>query len=89
MAKHNILHRDLKPENMIFRGEGGVSDSPLVIADYGLATYQQEPDVIFTKCGTPGYVAPEIIFYKDGTPLYGTIVDMFSVGVVLHVLLLN
>jgi serine/threonine protein kinase len=37
----------------------------LKIVDYGLATFQHEENVIFTKCGTPGFVAPEIITYDE------------------------
>lgn len=60
----------------------------LKIVDYGLATFQNDSHIIFTKCGTPGYVAPEIIVYDSGNhPFYNVNVDIFSVGVILHLLL--
>lgn len=57
--------------------------------DYGLATFQHEEHVIFTKCGTPGFVAPEIITYDEKEPIYKVNVDVFSVGVILHILLVG
>lgn len=59
---HNlgILHRDLKPENIILREKGQFED--LVIADFGLADYyKKDGKYLFTRCGTPGYVAPEVL----------------------------
>jgi serine/threonine protein kinase len=44
------------------QGDGG---SGLKLVDYGLATYQHEKHIIFTKCGTPGFVAPEVINYDE------------------------
>lgn len=55
MHSKKIMHRDLKPENLIFRQEG-VWDC--VIADFGLAEFSTEPEYLFVRCGTPGYVAP-------------------------------
>lgn len=58
------------------------------LVDYGLATFQSDPVIIFTKCGTPGYVAPEIIMYDAATqPFYNVSVDVFSAGVILHIML--
>lgn len=55
-----ILHRDLKPENIILRKKGELED--LVIADFGLADYyKKDGNYLFTRCGTPGYVAPEVL----------------------------
>jgi serine/threonine protein kinase len=57
--------------------------------DYGLATFHSEKHVIFTKCGTPGFVAPEIITYDEKEPIYQLNVDTFSVGVIMHILLVG
>ncbi len=38
--------------------EKGKGDKGLKLVDYGLATFQHEKSIIFTKCGTPGFVAP-------------------------------
>ena len=33
----------------------------IVLADFGLACNADEPQYLFTRCGTPGFVAPEIL----------------------------
>ena len=55
------MHRDLKPENILIRSPGESYD--IVIADFGLATFCDIKDIIFKRCGTPGFVAPEILKY--------------------------
>ena len=39
------------------------------------------------RCGTPGYVAPEVVNIKDMKAKYDPICDLFSVGVIFHILL--
>jgi calcium-dependent protein kinase len=80
------MHRDLKPENLIFRQEGSWD---CVIADFGLAEFSDEKDYLFVRCGTPGYVAPEVINIKDMSAKYEPICDMFSLGLIFHILLLG
>ena len=72
------MHRDLKPENLILRDENCFE---IVIADFGLASYKIK-DLLFKRCGTPGYVAPEIL--DDGD--YDEKVDIFSAGVIFYIL---
>lgn len=36
----------------------------IVLADFGLACFLNEDNLIFKRCGTPGFVAPEILAYK-------------------------
>eukprot|EP00828_Plagiopyla_frontata_P040678 TRINITY_DN557_c0_g2_i3.p1 TRINITY_DN557_c0_g2~~TRINITY_DN557_c0_g2_i3.p1 ORF type:complete len:458 (+),score=63.96 TRINITY_DN557_c0_g2_i3:74-1447(+) len=74
-----IMHRDLKPENLILRDENCFE---IVIADFGLASYKTK-NLLFKRCGTPGYVAPEIL--EDGE--YDEKVDIFSAGVIFYILL--
>lgn len=78
------MHRDLKPENLLFRKEG---DLDCVIADFGLAEFSEAPEYLFVRCGTPGYVAPEVINIKDMTTKYHPICDIFSLGLIFHILL--
>ncbi|XP_021351307.1 dual serine/threonine and tyrosine protein kinase-like [Mizuhopecten yessoensis] len=69
--KKNLIHRDLKPSNILLQG------SRAKIADVGLT---KETDLITgTLAGTPAYIAPEVILTK----LYGTEVDIYSLGVLL------
>jgi len=39
------------------------------------------------RCGTPGYVAPEIANLKDKRVKYGVACDIFSLGVIFHMLI--
>lgn len=62
LQEKGIMHRDIKPENILFEDKDSLDknngEHGLKIVDYGLATFHSEPTIIFTKCGTPGYVAP-------------------------------
>ena len=75
----NIMHRDIKPENIILSNEE--DDCSVKIADFGLATFDTD-NLIFRKCGTPGYIAPEIL----ADIKYDTKVDVFSLGALLYLL---
>ena len=79
--KKNVVHRDLKPENLILAYKD--NDYDLRIADFGLASFVKEGELLTLRCGSPGYVAPEIL--EDVG--YGVQSDIFSAGVILHVLL--
>lgn len=63
------MHRDIKPENILFHKKNSLDEGDgstgLKIVDFGLATFQHEKTIIFTKCGTPGFVAPEVINYDE------------------------
>ena len=76
-----IIHRDIKPENIIFRGTDQNID--IGIVDLGFATFEEDYKKLFSRCGTPGYVAPEILNDKD----YDAKVDVFSVGVIMYMML--
>ncbi|CAD8144593.1 unnamed protein product [Paramecium pentaurelia] len=80
-----IMHRDLKLENILFK-EPDNYDS-VVIADFGLATKIDQKPFLYTKCGTPGFVAPEVINLKDDQLSYGSVCDMYSLGVILYILI--
>lgn len=75
------LCRDLKPENILYQGPE--DDSPLKLADFGLAALLKPNQLMTVACGTPGYVAPEILRGMA----YGKEVDIWSIGVILYILL--
>lgn len=53
----NIIYRDLKPENLLLDRHGH-----LKITDFGFA--KEVPDITWTLCGTPDYLAPEVVASK-------------------------
>ncbi|BGP47316.1 hypothetical protein JCM10450v2_003168 [Rhodotorula kratochvilovae] len=81
-----ITHRDLKPENLLLtRGAKPICK----VTDFGLAKMVDDQTMLKTMCGTPTYLAPEVIL--NPTPLagYGSLVDAWSIGVVLYSCLTN
>lgn len=60
-----------------------------MIADFGLAEFADAEEYLFVRCGTPGYVAPEVINIKDMKAKYDPICDIFSLGLIFHILLLG
>jgi serine/threonine protein kinase len=81
-----VVHRDLKPENLLLN-----EDFVLKLADFGfsslVAAASSGPDgskLMFTECGTPGYMAPEMFKNKgyEGFPA-----DIWACGVILFIML--
>jgi serine/threonine protein kinase len=67
----NIIYRDLKPENLLLDRHGH-----LKITDFGFA--KEVPDITWTLCGTPDYLAPEVVSSKG----YNKSVDWYVPAVV-------
>ncbi|EPS33190.1 hypothetical protein POX_a01816 [Penicillium oxalicum] len=90
MHSKGVGHRDIKPENILLTSEGN-----LKIADFGLATlfeYKGTKKLSTTFCGSPPYIAPEVIACSTrgqmkGSGYHPDLVDIWSCGIVLFVLL--
>jgi calcium/calmodulin-dependent protein kinase I len=80
LHSRGIAHRDLKPENLMSCGEG--DQEVIKLADFGLSKNFGD-EKLMTSCGSPGYVAPEVLECES----YDKLVDMWSVGVILYILL--
>jgi calcium/calmodulin-dependent protein kinase I len=82
LHERNIVHRDLKPENLLYLTSE--PDSPLVLADFGIAKMLDSPSEVLTSmAGSFGYAAPEVMLKKG----HGKAVDMWSMGVITYTLL--
>lgn len=81
-----VMHRDLKPENIMLREPNSFND--IVIVDFGLSsrTNIDAKNMLFKKCGTPGFVAPEVFECKDNRTCYNEKCDVFSAGVIFYIL---
>mmetsp|Transcript_33293 Transcript_33293/g.43909 ORF Transcript_33293/g.43909 Transcript_33293/m.43909 type:complete len:816 (-) Transcript_33293:274-2721(-) len=89
LHSRKIIHRDIKPENI--KVLNATSSNPTVkLIDFGVA--KQLDDVITkaqTFVGTPCYLAPEIDHVRRVGGKYGPEVDIWSVGAVMHVMLVG
>ena len=79
LSKLRIVHRDLKPENLLLDYDKGIK-----LVDFGLSNTYKQGELLKTACGSPCYAAPEMI---AGKRYNGTMVDLWSCGVILFALL--
>lgn len=78
---HNkkIVHRDLKPENLMLESDDFMN---IKVIDFGLSRIFSNEKKMCQRLGTPYYIAPEVLKKK-----YDERCDIWSIGVIMHVLL--
>jgi calcium/calmodulin-dependent protein kinase I len=79
--KLGYIHRAIIPSNILIKDKENIS---IKVCDFGMACAIDSPDAS-SNYGTAGYVAPELLRGELGTEK----VDIFSVGVLLHNLLIG
>lgn len=85
MHQQDIVHRDIKPENILLCPEESRPGEVIQVklTDFGFATFFKKGESLKQVLGSPLYMAPEIV--QEQT--YNTKVDIWSVGVIAHILL--
>ena len=84
MHENGMAHRDLKLENFFVNKEVIIK-----IADFGTYKYfSGDKASPLTSCvGTPVYAPPEVENNPDRKPYKGPPMDVFALGVILHIMI--
>ena len=83
MKNKGVVHRDIKPDNIMIR-QGSNGQEEAVIIDLGLATFVNNLPYIYSRCGTPGFLAPEIANLMSKQDKQHCAADMFSLGCIFY-----
>lgn len=83
MHTFGIIHRDIKPNNIVMISQS--EDSDVKIVDFGLAKFLGPGELVDEGVGTIYYAAPELFRGEK----YGKAVDLWSLGVIVHILLVG
>ncbi|KAM3138909.1 hypothetical protein pb186bvf_008922 [Paramecium bursaria] len=80
MHQRGVFHRDIKLDNLIIPDKRRL---PHVVLGNFCYSETYNKDLIYKKCGTPGFVAPEIFKTRN----YNTKIDIFSLGIVFFIMI--
>jgi calcium-dependent protein kinase len=75
----SVLHRDLKPENLLIVKNNSFE---IKVIDFGLSRTFEPNKNMYSRMGTPFYIAPEVLKKK-----YNEKCDVWACGVILYILL--
>jgi len=86
---NHIVHRDLKPENLMVEKSNKLkkineNEINIKLIDFGTCNYFDGKSKLTLKVGTPSYMAPEV--YRKS---YTEKCDLWSCGIILHILLVG
>jgi len=76
----NIIHRDIKPSNFLY---GGPRSQTVKLADFGLATTEENGGLLWGCYGTPPYMSPEMAAKRG----HHRSTDIWSLGASCYLLL--
>jgi serine/threonine protein kinase len=74
-SAHQVIHRDISPGNIMVSDAGEYK-----LGDFGISRTVEQNNWLFTRVGTPPFMAPEIFNAKP----YGPGVDIYSLGLVMY-----
>ncbi|KAL1407164.1 hypothetical protein Q8F55_006578 [Vanrija albida] len=83
----DVTHRDLKPENILLTKGTESQERMIKIADFGLAKMVDAGTMLKSMVGTPQYLAPEVVMQTKQKPGYESVVDSWSVGIIVYSML--
>ncbi|EFX82008.1 hypothetical protein DAPPUDRAFT_317092 [Daphnia pulex] len=79
---HDIIHRDLRPHNILLANKE--NSAPVKLAGFGCAKRLTDEDVVTSgRLGDSFYISPEMALNRP----HGKASDIWSAGVLLHILL--
>eukprot|EP00746_Dinoflagellata_sp_MGD_P158869 gnl/MRDRNA2_/MRDRNA2_86576_c0_seq18.p1 gnl/MRDRNA2_/MRDRNA2_86576_c0~~gnl/MRDRNA2_/MRDRNA2_86576_c0_seq18.p1 ORF type:complete len:499 (+),score=106.52 gnl/MRDRNA2_/MRDRNA2_86576_c0_seq18:88-1584(+) len=82
MHELNLTHRNLNPLNLLLQTVDPIDKNTLKIINFGSSCKIAKGELLTTRAGAPYYIAPEILAGK-----YNQSADLWSCGVIMHVLL--
>ena len=78
--QENIIHRDIKLSNVFV-----TRHNDFKLGDFGIAKTLERTHIVYSKKGTPNYMAPEVVKMEP----YQADVDLYSLGILLYILMNN